>query len=389
VRGRRIVALSRKPALVLVGAIVLAGCLHGAGEERGGPPEGRGSGPVAGEARRAGAKAVRSGPVAVEAGAEIDAQYVAGDRLYGVRGSGPVRLAAPVNTTLIATLSPAAVPAPGGQLLAYNSWRGRRPLVRLRDLETDQDDVLEEGALSVAWRRDGALAYFKALKPDLGRPKRYRGHVVVRRAPVAEPVRWTARPGRYVVAAWAGRRLLAYRIGSEWPDLLVLDGPGRARVLAEAGALVAISPDGGRGFVSTYGASPPLVRVLDLASGRELARRRISHLRWVSESGEWAGDLVAATASGGVAVFRVRRGAVALQQVLDFGRAGFTVGLLEPRLEDAGRRIVGWVELESAPREALPQAAVVSCERAARRCGQGAPLSTGVGVRLVYDPSRP
>jgi hypothetical protein len=372
VSARRAAAVAPKPGLALLGAIVFAGCLHGAGAPR-----------------RARPAAARSGPVAVEAGADSDVAYVVGDRLYGPGASRPVRLAAAVNTTLIAMLSPAAVPAPGGRLLAYNSWRGAGPVVRIRDLESGKDDVLADAALSLAWRSDGALAYFKALKPELGLPRRYVGHVVVRRAPPAEPVRWTPAARRYVVAAWAGRRLLAYRIGSAWPDLIVFDGPGRSRVLARAAALVAVSPDGRRAFVSTYGASPPLVHVLDIASGREVARRAIRRLRWLNESGAWTGDLVAATASDGVAVFRVGRRAIALEQVLRFGPAGFRAGPFEPRFEDAGRRIIGWAELESQPREALPQAAVLTCDRIARRCRQASPVSTGVGLRLVYDPSRP
>jgi hypothetical protein len=372
VKGRRAAALAPKAGLAILGAILFAGCLHGAGEEPRARPE-----------------AARSGPVAVDAGAERGVAYVAGDRLYGLRASRPIRLAAAINTTLIANLSPAAVPAPAGRLLAYNSWRGGGPVVRIRDLETGKDDVLDEGAVSLAWRRDGALAYFKALKRDVGAPRRYAGRVVVRRAPAADPVRWTPTPRRYLVAAWAGRRLLAYRMRSRWPDLIALDAPGRARLLARAGALVAVSPDGSRAFVSTYGASPPLVRVLDIASGREIARRAFRELRWLTESGAWTGDLVVATGNDGLAVFRVRRRAIALEQVLRFAPAGFPVGPFEPRLEDAGRRITGWAELESQPREALPQAAVLTCDRVARRCRHAPPVSTGVGLRLVYNPSRP
>jgi hypothetical protein len=333
-----------------------------------------------------------SGPVTVvERPRAFGAAYAVGDRVYGLRPTREVKLGASINTTLIATLSPAAVPSPDGRLLAYNAWRGRRPLVRVHELASRKDDVLDEGAMSLAWRADGALAYFKALAPDVRDPKRYRGHVVVRAGARrdAPPVRWTRTPGRYLVAAWAGRRLLAYRIGSSWPDLLVADAPGRIRVLAKAGALVAVSPDGGSVFVSTYGASPPVVRVLDVATGRELARRVVTPLRWVTESGSWAGNLVVAPANAGVAVFRVGARSIALEQALRFDAAGFTVGPFEPRVDSLGRRIVGWAELASRPRQAVPQAAVLDCDRAERRCAQTAPISSAIGVRLVYDPSRP
>jgi hypothetical protein len=339
-------------------------------------------------------EAVSGGPVSVrvtvvERPQAVPAPYVAGDRVYGLPRRGEVELEAPIDTTLIGTLAPAAVPSPDGRMLAYNSWRGRRPVVRVHDLETGRDDVLSQGAMSVAWRADGAVAYFKALVPDVRTPKRYAGHVVVRSGRNGPATRWTAKPGRYVVAAWAGRRLLLYRVGASWPALLVLDSARGPRVLARTAALVAISPNAERAFVSTYGASPPVVRVLDIASGREIARLAVPSVQWLTESGSWTGELVAATASSGVAVFRVGATSIALEQVLRFARAGFTVGPLEPRVEADGRRIVGWAELAPGPRQALSQAAVLDCDRSERRCAQGPPISTAVGVRLVYDPSRP
>lgn len=314
---------------------------------------------------------------------EVAARSVSGDRIGGVR------LAAPVSTTLVANLAPAVVPERGGRRLAYNAWRGDRPVLRLRD---GGDRVLAEGAYSPAWRGDGGLAYFQALRPALPRPEailRYRGHVVVRDRVGAAPVRWTEEPGRYVVAAWAGRRLLAYRITAGWPELLALEGPGRARVLARDAALVAVAPDGGRAFVSTYGAEPPLVRVLDVASGRELARLRVPGVRWIVESGSWRGERVAASASSGIALFRVGDAAVELERVLPLARRGFPAGVYEPQLDDDGRRVTAWGERESTPRQAFPGAAVVQCELEQLRCVRGPDVSTAVGVRLVYDPSRP
>jgi hypothetical protein len=363
-----------KRALAFLGVLLLAGCLHGGDDE---PPAPRAEQP-------------RSGPVTVsDEPGTLDVPFVAGDRLYGLGAPDAVKLAAPINTNLIATLSPAAVPARRGRLLAYNSWRARRPVLRLRDLGSGRDRVLDEGALSAAWSRGGRLAYFRALEPDLDDPRTYLGHVVVRAAPDSRPVRWTADSGRYVVAAWAGDRVLAYRIGPSWPDLLVLDGPRRRRVLARAGALVAVSPDGRRAFVSTYGASPPVVRVLDLESGEELARRTVTRLRWLTESGSWSGDVVAATASAGVAVFRVRARSIVLDQVLRFAGSGLALGPFEPRLDGTGRRITAWAELEPRPRQALAQAAVLECDRVERRCARSGPVSSAIGPRLVYNPSRP
>jgi hypothetical protein len=321
----------------------------------------------------------------------VDAPYVAGDRLYGF-SARPRQLGGAIATTLTANLAPAAVPDAAGRRIAYNSWRGRRPVIRLHELGTREDVVLAEGAYSPALRADGALAYFAALRPELPRLqaiRRYVGHVVVRTSLHSEARRWTSAQGRYVVAAWAGRRLLAYRITRRWPDLLVLDGPARVRVLAGGSALVAVSPDGRRAFVTTYGASPPVVRVLDVATGEELASLVVRRLEWLTESGSWEGDIVVATGSAGVAVFRVGDAAVTLEQILRTERGVFPAALFEPRLADRGRRIVAWGELSQQPRQTFAGVAVVECDRVELRCIRSRPLAGGVGVRLVYDPSRP
>jgi hypothetical protein len=313
----------------------------------------------------------------------VSARYVAGDRL------GSTRLAAPVVTSLIANLAPAAVPDATGERVAYNSWRGDRPVVRVRD---GSDVVLAEGAYSPAWRRDGAIAYFQALRqdlPSLAEIRRYRGHIVVRGEVEEKPARWTRQPARYAVAAWAGDHLLAYRITSGWPELLVLDGSGRQRLLARAAALVAISPDARNIFVSTYGASPPLVRVLDIGTGAERARLRVPGVRWIVEAGSWRGGRVAASASSGIAVFGVTGAKITLQQLLRLDRKGFPTGVFEPQLDEAGGRVTAWGERESRPRQAFPGVAVVQCDLAERRCVRGRELSSAVGLRLVYDPSRP
>lgn len=315
---------------------------------------------------------------------EVSARTVVGDRL------GSVRLAAPVSTTLIANLAPAAVLDRASGRIAYNAWLGDRPVVRVR--RGGRDAVLAEGAYSPAWRHDGAIAYFRALRPELATLesiRRYRGHVVVRERLDAAEIRWTRDPARYVVAGWAGERLLAYRIGSGWPELLVLDAPGRVRVLARDAALVAIAPDARRVFVSTYGAEPPVVRVVDVASGREVARRMIPAVRWIVEAGSWRGDRVAASASTGVAIFRVDQKGIVLEQQLRLARLGFPTGVFEPQLDAAGERVTAWGGLESRPRQALAGVVVVECELDARRCVHGPELSGAAGVRLVYDPSRP
>lgn len=372
-RRLRAVALRHMPRRAVAAAVAplaLAGCLPSAADDQ----------------RQ---ESVRTGVLQVGQRGDTAASWVVDDRLQ-VEGLGAQRLATPVNATLIATLAPVAVPHPAGRTLVYNSWRGRRPTLRLRDLRTGRDSLLDEGAHSAAVARAGRLAYFKALSPDLRDARRYVGHVVVRRSQRARPRAWTARPGRYVVAAWAARRVVFYRLGTTFPDLLVLDGPRRQRLLARGSALVALSPDGRRAFISRYGASPPLVRVVDIKSGVERARLEVGAggVKYVVESGSWTGDLVAAATTTGIAVLRVGDATIELEQVLRAGLA-FSTGLSEPRAADGGRRVVAWGETPSQPRQAVPQAALVECDRLTLRCVRAATGTSTAPPRPVYNPSRP
>jgi hypothetical protein len=300
-----------------------------------------------------------------------------------------VRLGGAVNATLLGTLAPVAIPAPGGDgALAYTSSLNRTPTVRVYEPATRRDTVVATSALSAAWGRPG-LAYFKASRPRLADPRTYLGHVVVRQAPRAPPRRWTPAEGRYIVAAWAQRRLLVYRLRPGWPDLLVLDGPRRVRVLARSGALVAVSPDGRRVFVSTYGAQPAVVRVLDVASGREEARVRLGGegVRWVTESGSWVGTDVVAPASAGLVVFSVAPRRITVAQILRFQAGRFPVS--EPRADRAGRHIFAWLELAAQPRQAIADAQLLRCDRLTLRCATVATGSSADPPRPLYNPSRP
>lgn len=357
---------------LLAAALAVAGCTHGrdAGD--------------AGDAEPA------SGTVELaegEVGASVPFAWGNTVRGAGERGD-PVELGAPISSVLVGTLAPAVVPDAAGARLLYNAWRGDRPVIRVHELTTGRDEELDDGAAAGIWRADGALAYFKADAPVFDDPARYRGHVVVR-GPESESALWTAEQDRYVVAAWARQRLLAYRIGEGWPDLLVLDGPQRVRVLARESALVALSPDGRRALVFRRGTRPVVVSLLDLATGEEVAAARLpDEVEWLLESGSWTGEHAVASGSPGLVVLRVDGDAVELEQVLRFEAGLFRVGLHEPQVGEDGR-VVAWGEYHARPGQVVEQAALVACDRLTLRCVHGPGMSVAGGPRLVYNPSRP
>jgi hypothetical protein len=373
---------SRPPAVPLLAAVALAGCLHG--ED---PPRG-----AAGKDRAAPSP---SGPVTVARGPAPEVAYVAGNRAYGLRDRrGSVQLGSAVDATLVATLSPAAALDPSRRRLAYNAWARGGPAIRVHEPGSGRDRVLDAGAYSLAWRADGAIAYVKTVRRRLDpRRERPRGHVVVRRDPAAPPVRWTERSRHYVVAAWARDHLLAYRVPTakgRWPDLLAFDGPGPARVLARRSGLVALSPDGRRALVTTYGASPPLVRVVSVEQGAEEAQLRLGDgSRWITESGSWAGSLVTAKADAGLVVLRVGASRIGVEQVLRIDRAAYPLGVFEPQADAGEERIVAWAQRAQEPRSPLPRATVLSCHRLELRCVEGADVATAGELRFIIDPSRP
>jgi hypothetical protein len=326
--------------------------------------------------------------------------HVVRDRVYGLRAMADgQRLEAPVNAPLTGSMSPPAVPrGPDGGQLAYNAFRRRRPVIRVHDPRAGRDAVIAEGAVSVAWRADGALAYFQGLKPRVRDLNRYDGHVVVRTGRGAA-VRWTDEPARYLVAAWGGERLIAYRFSrARAPDLLVFDGPGRVRVLAERSVLVALSPDGRRALLARHGDAGALVSVVALETGAVEDRLRLDPatvpdasqpITDVASGGSWTGELVVGTTSTGLIVLRVGAAGLSVEQVLTFDLAVFPTGVHEPQLDMGGRRIAAWAELAPRPGQVVADTALLECDRIALRCRQGPPAPGLAGPRLIYDPSRP
>jgi hypothetical protein len=361
----------------------------------------------------AGCGAEKTEPAPSAASAQPPALYAVGDRVFGLAG-GPARLATPPVAPLAGWLTPAAVPSPDGRYLVYNAWRELRrddpslswsdqgiepgdalatPSIRVYDVVAEADTALEEGAFSLAWRADGALGYFKGAQREYRAGVPFVGDIVVRTSLDGRPEVWSPEQARYVVVAWAGRTLIAYREREgETLDVVALDAPGQLRVLASDSALVALSPDGRRALVEQGPAQGrPALRVLDVASGEQEAALDLTTVDpavgTIGYAGDWHGDRVVASSASGLAVFQVGAGAIALERTLEVG-GGHAIA--EPRFADgAGRRVTAWTSTRAG-------AVFYDCDLLARRCARAVPVPNARGVRgfptwrrPLYNPSRP
>jgi hypothetical protein len=338
------------------------------------------------------------------------AAYVRGSTL--VRGKARAKLGAPVSGPLMGPLAPVAVPSPDARHVAYSTWARARelnpersyskqgirsgdalgiPSVRVFDQALGRDVAAVAGAYSAAWRSDGSLAFVRGVRREFAADEPYLGHVVVRSGVHSRDVVWSTKPGRYVVYGWAGARLLAYRIGEgEALDLLVFEGPARARDLSP-GSLIALSPDGEQ--VLVLAPDQRQVRLLDVASGAEVATLDLSAtdlpVEWGGYAGSWVGDRVVAPASAGMIIFRLGAQRIEVEQVLAVDRDVFPAGLQEPEFTDDSSMTVAAVA-ELPPRGGAAATAVfVSCDRVSRACERGEPAPATEWPRLVVNPSRP
>jgi hypothetical protein len=338
--------------------------------------------------------------------------YTVGARVFGLEG-GPAKLASPPVTPLAGWLTPAAVPSPDGRYLAYNTWHELRaddpalswsdqriepgdplatPSLRVYDTSTGSDDLLAAGAFSVAWSKDGALAYFEGAERDYRAGVSYVGRVVVRDTLGSKGTVWSAEPGRYIVVGWAGPHLVGYReYEGEALDVVVFDGPRRMRTLAAGSRLVAISPDGKRAFVAEGpDRGRPRVRVLAVADGRRLGALDLTSIDpavgMVDYAGDWSGDRVVAATASGLATFRVAGSRIALEDTLRVAASS----VAEPRFDDDSPSTVrAWTTVSRG-------GVFLLCDFEASSCDRAMPLPDAKGVhgfpawrRPLYNPSRP
>jgi hypothetical protein len=349
----------------------------------------------------------RTGPLSVRTGLKSPpVAFVRGDGLFTDK-SGRSQLGAAVSGAMIGPLSPVAVRSSDGRLVAYNTWQQLRtvdgeqsfsgqaigegdalgvPSVRVHD-DAGNDLVVARGAYSAAWRQDGALAFAKGVDPDFRAGRTYNAQVVVRRGIRGREIAWTTEPAHYVVYAWAGDRLLFYRVGiGEKLELFVADGPGKIRPLAD-GSAIAVSPDATRVAVLSQDATN--VRVLEVVSGSELSWLDVTTaatpLKWVAYSGSWVGDHIVTPASAGLAVLHVSSRSLELEQVLSLDHAEFPAGVQQPRFTDtAGNEIAATADIPPANGQA-GLSFLLQCDRIARSCARGAPAPAKEWLRQVED----
>jgi hypothetical protein len=353
----------------------------------------------------------RTGPLLVRSGLErAPGRFVRGDGLFEENGKRAA-LGAGVSGAMMGPLSPVAVESPDGSFVAYNSWHELRPVDPERSFSSQgiaqgdalgtpslrihaadgRDFSLHRGAYSAAWRSDGAIAFVRGVDPEFRAGRTYTGQIVVQAGIHGRPLQWTTDAARYVVYAWAGDRLLFYRIGEgETLRLLVADEPGRMRELSD-GSAIAVSPDGTR--VAVAAPDSKSVRVLDVATGGERGWLDLTTasppLAWVGYSGSWADNHVVAPANPGLAVFEVGDRSIELEQVLSLDHAQFPAGVQEPRFtDDSANEIVATVDVPpAAGRDGV--SFFLLCNRSTRACERGASAPARGWQRLVDNPSRP
>ncbi|HEX6680114.1 MAG TPA: hypothetical protein VF063_05670 [Gaiellaceae bacterium] len=353
----------------------------------------------------------RTGPLSVHAGLKKPpGAVVRGTTLVDEKGARS-ELGAAVSGSMMGPLSPAAARSRDGKLIAYNTWQELRavdadrsfsaqgikegaalgvPSLRIHDNQ-GTDFLLARGAYSAAWRHDGAIAFVQGVDPVFRANPTYTGQVVVRTSVHGRDVSWADAPAHYVVYAWAGDRLLFYRIGlGEKTELLVAEAPGKIRSLAE-GTAIAVSPDAARVAVLSEDATS--VRVVDIATGREQSWLDVTtttpSLRWVAYSGSWVGDHIVAPANAGLAVFQVGPDSLTLEQVLSLDQAQFPAGVQEPRfVDDAGNEIIASADVPPANgSEGL--SFLLECDRVARTCERTDAAPAKDWLRRVDDTATP
>jgi hypothetical protein len=367
----------------------------------------------------AGGTAARSGRVTVRHTTVLPRGRLVRGRFLAGFGRSEVTLPLAASAPLVGNLGPVAAPSRDGRYVAYNTWRWvkaidwrrsledqgiatgdplGRPQLHVLDLQDGTDQVFDPGSFSVAWRRDGAIAYARGNPPDYRANTPYSTDVVVRARVEAAATVWSEASGRYLVEGWAGRRLIVRRAeAGGGGGLVAFDRPGSERPLADDAELIAISPSGADVLVAQSPAETgaPAVRLVAVADGAEEARLELAGIvdpvtqasvSDVAGLGSWHGDRIVAATSSGLVVFHVSGGRLSVEQVLHVASASRPGGgFYEPRFaDDDEHTIVAWADL---PASGGRESAQFVCDRYALTCDESAAVPSARSPRPVYDPS--
>lgn len=339
------------------------------------------------------------------------ATYVFGDRLNRP-AKPPLGLAASLLAPLLGQDVALAVGSPDGRFVAYHAWRQDTPYLRLVDLRSGRDTLLQRGAQSVAWA--DRLAYVRGAHARWRRDTAYVGHVVVAERPGGRVRVWTDAAARYRVVAWAGRVLLVAVdscdvppcLGKRLPEagIYALRAPDRLRRLS-LGAVSAVAPDGRLVIGPGTAVSSSIVRVEEARSGRTVASLDLSRALTsvprerdvppVLGAATWRGDMIVAVVSSGavptLVVLRFGGRALRLDRVLRMeppARGASWFGVHEPTFVGRGTaRIVAHVRAQR--RDGSYLSAILTCDLTRRACVRGPALPARRWLALVTNPSRP
>lgn len=339
--------------------------------------------------------------------------FVAAGRVQGARSAALVGTAA---SPLSGWIAPVAVPTADGSQLVYSTWRDLghedpklswskqgispgNPLgtstLRVHEFGSGRDHVIDTNSSSAAVRSDGTIAYVRGT--DVYRAfSKYTGDIVVRSSLSGQPVVWSTEPAEYVAAAWAGKTLLAYRIGEgEELDVLALDAPGKQRLLMADANLVAVSPDGTQAFLASEADVPGSVSVVNVADGTVAESLDLGSLNqgilWAAYGGSWSGDLVAAPTNKGVAVFDVAARAISLKELLKTDSSTFADGIIEPQFSGDAEHIIARGDTPPGRSSASDEdgTTALDCDLATATCIAGKTAPGRVWLHPAYNPSRP
>jgi hypothetical protein len=339
--------------------------------------------------------------------------FVAAGRVEGARNS---TLAGKASSPLSGWIAPVAVPTADGGQLVYSTWRELRhddpklslskqginpgdalatPTLRVHDFGSGRDTVVDRDSFSAAVRSDGTIAYVRGT--DVYRAfTKYTDDIVVRSSLSARPVVWSREPAEYVVAAWAGSTLLAYRIDEgEKLDVIAFDAPGRQRLLMPDANLVALSPDGTQAFLASEAGMPGSVSVVNVADGTIAATLDLGSLNqgilWAAYGGSWSGDLVAAPTNAGIAVFEIAAGAISLVELLKNDPNTFPNGIIEPQFSGDTEHIIARGDAAPDGNTAADEdtTSALECDLKTATCLVWATAPGRAWLHPAYNPSRP